>query len=92
MYLRKVNGPRVVTMPDGRPLCRADLPDPGTQRWVASRKAKVACAVTHGLIGWSEAKARYALSDEELKAWIRANAADGEAGLKQSKLTGKNRS
>jgi len=92
MYLRKVNGPRVVTMPDGSTLCRADLPDPGTQRWVASRKAKVACAVTHGLIGWSEAKARYALSDEELKGWIRANAAHGEAGLKQARSAAKTRS
>ncbi|MGR3371556.1 MAG: DUF1153 domain-containing protein, partial [Pseudooceanicola nanhaiensis] len=36
MYLKKVNGPRAVTLPDGTVFSRADLPPPETARWVAS--------------------------------------------------------
>ncbi len=41
MYLKRVDGPRQVTLPDGSVLSRADLPPVETQRWVASRKAIV---------------------------------------------------
>lgn len=69
MFLRKSAGPRVVTLPDGRPLSRADLPDPNTSRWVAARKRSVAEAVQTGLISRQDAKRNYALSDFELDAW-----------------------
>ena len=55
MYLKKVDGPRAVTLPDGTVMTRADLPAPGTRRWVASRKAAVVRAVRHGLMSRAEA-------------------------------------
>lgn len=82
MYLRKVDGPRTITLPDGTIMTRADLPEPGTRRWVASRKAAVVRAVDHGLITDKEAKEIYSLSDEELQAWRNAVVTYGEAALK----------
>ncbi|PKP84462.1 MAG: DUF1153 domain-containing protein [Alphaproteobacteria bacterium HGW-Alphaproteobacteria-2] len=82
MYLRRMQGPASVLLPDGCRMTRADLPAPDTRRWVASRKAAVARAVTHGLITEDEACARYRLSTEELAAWCTAFARDGEAGLR----------
>jgi hypothetical protein len=86
MYLKRVDGPRAVTLPDGTVMTRADLPPPDTLRWVASRKAAVIRAVVHGLITREEALARYALSGEEYEEWVRAVAAHGEAGLKVTAL------
>ncbi len=86
MYLRKVNGPRSVTLPDGTVMTRADLPAPNTRRWVASRKAAVVRAVEHGLLCQEEARARYALSEEEFESWRRAVQTHGEAGLKVTSL------
>jgi hypothetical protein len=82
MYLKKVDGPRQVTLPDGTILTRADLPDPQTRRWVASRKAIVIKAVKHGLLTESEAKERYALSDEEYALWVAAIEKHGEKALR----------
>lgn len=82
MYLKRVDGPRQVTLPDGSILTRADLPDPKTRRWVASRKSIVVKAVVHGLITESEARERYALSEEEFALWRAAVEKHGEAGLK----------
>ena len=86
MYLKRVDGPRAVTLPDGTVMTRADLPPADTLRWVASRKASVVRAVTHGLISREEALQRYALSGEEFDEWARAIAAHGEAGLKVTAL------
>ncbi len=82
MYLRKVNGPRSVTLPDGTVMTRADLPPSSTRRWVASRKAAVVRAVEHGLLSREEARSRYALSEEEFESWRLAVQVHGEAGLK----------
>ncbi|MDN5786201.1 DUF1153 domain-containing protein [Pseudorhodobacter sp.] len=82
MYLKKVDGPRQIILPDGTPLCRADLPARDTRRWVASRKAIVVKAVVYGLISESEAMERYALSDEEFALWRAAVATHGENALK----------
>ncbi|WP_225026068.1 CtrA inhibitor SciP [Xinfangfangia pollutisoli] len=82
MYLKRVDGPRQVTLPDGSILCRADLPPPDTRRWVASRKAIVVKAVIHGLIPQSEALSRYALSEEEFALWRQAVELHGEKALK----------
>ena len=82
MYLKRVDGPRQVTLPDGSILTRADLPPPETRRWVASRKAVVVKAVIYGLIAQSEALERYALSDEEFALWCEAVARHGQNGLK----------
>ncbi|MFN6978124.1 MAG: DUF1153 domain-containing protein [Gemmobacter sp.] len=82
MYLKRVDGPRQVTLPDGSVLSRADLPPADTRRWVASRKAVVVRAVVHGLMTEAEALERYALSEEEFALWRRAVEAHGEAALK----------
>ncbi|PJF10714.1 DUF1153 domain-containing protein [Pseudorhodobacter sp. MZDSW-24AT] len=86
MYLKRVDGPRQVTLPDGSILTRADLPAPDTRRWVASRKAVVVRAVVHGLITEAEALERYALSEEEFALWRQAVAQHGENALKVTAL------
>ncbi|MFE3839171.1 CtrA inhibitor SciP [Pseudogemmobacter sonorensis] len=82
MYLKRVDGPRRVTLPDGSVLTRADLPAPDTRRWVASRKAVVVKAVMHGLLAEEEALERYALSQEEFALWRAAVENHGEGALK----------
>jgi hypothetical protein len=86
MYLKKIDGPRAVTLPDGTVLTRADLPPASTRRWVASRKAVVVRAVEHGLIGRADAIERYGLSDEEFDGWQRAVHAHGVEALKVTTL------
>lgn len=86
MYLKKVDGPRIVTLPDGTILSRADLPPERTERWVASRKAKVVQAVKHGLLSREEAMKRYGLSEDELESWARAVDRFGEDALKTTCL------
>ena len=82
MYLKKVEGPRSVTLPDGRIMSRGDLPNEGTRRWVASRKAAVVRGVLYGLITQSGALERYQISEEEFHEWVRAVSEHGEAALK----------
>jgi hypothetical protein len=86
MYLRKVEGPRSVTLPDGSVMTRADLPSADTRRWVASRKAAVLRAVLSGLITRKEALERYKLSEEEFTEWEQAVGNHGEAALKATAL------
>ena len=86
MYLRKIDGPRSVTLPDGTIMTRADLPPAETRRWVASRKAAVVKAVSAGLLQRKEALERYALSDDEFSEWETAIAEHGEAALKATAL------
>ncbi|MCA0961187.1 DUF1153 domain-containing protein [Salipiger bermudensis] len=82
MYLKKIKGPRAVTLPDGTIMTRADLPPAETCRWVASRKAAVVKAVTYGLLSENQAMERYGLSVEELGEWVRAVSNHGEEALK----------
>lgn len=86
MYLKKVDGPRSVTLADGSVMSRADLPEPDTRRWVASRKAAVVRGVVYGLITQSEALERYGISDDEFMEWVRAVTDHGEAALKATAL------
>ena len=86
MYIRKIDGPRAVTLPDGTILSRADLPAPCTRRWVASRKAVVVQAVQHGLLARDEALARYELSAEEFDSWCSAISRHGTDALKVTAL------
>lgn len=86
MYLKKVDGPRQVTLPDGSVLTRADLPADSTRRWVASRKAVVVKAVLFGLITETEALERYALSTEEFQGWCKAVRLHGEKALRVTSL------
>ncbi|KPP87675.1 MAG: Protein of unknown function (DUF1153) [Rhodobacteraceae bacterium HLUCCO07] len=82
MYLKKVDGPRAVSLPDGRVMSRSDLPPANTTRWVASRKAAVVRGVLYGLISHEEALARYGLSKEEFLEWVSAVTEFGEDALK----------
>jgi len=82
MYLKKVDGPRAVTLPDGTVMSAADLPPPDTRRWVVSRKLAVVRGVAHGLITEAEALARYGLSEEEFREWVQAVMQDGAEGLR----------
>jgi len=86
MYLKKVDGPRIVTLPDGSTLSRADLPPDTTVRWVASRKAIVVRAVKHGLLSRDEALTRYKLSGDEFESWCMAVDRFGEDALKTTAL------
>ncbi|SDY95123.1 Protein of unknown function [Jannaschia faecimaris] len=86
MYLRKGPGPRVVTLPDGSQMSRADLPPQGTNRWVARRKEAVVRGVQAGLITREDAIKIYDLSDEELDSWEHAMASHGKNGLKTTLL------
>ena len=86
MFLKKVDGPRAVTLPDGTIMTRADLPPENTRRWVASRKAAVVRGVLYGLIPQSDALERYGLSEEEFLSWVSAVANHGEEALKATSL------
>lgn len=86
MYLRTIDGPRSIKLPDGSILTRADLPAPQTRRWVASRKAIAVKAVAFGLISRGEAKETYDLSDDELDEWEAAVRNHGEVALKATSL------
>ncbi len=86
MYLRKIDGPRSVKLPDGTTMTRADLPAPETRRWVASRKACVVRAVAFGLLSRDDAKETYGLSDDELFEWEAAVRDHGENALKATAL------
>lgn len=86
MYLKKVDGPRAVTLADGSVMTRADLPPGDTRRWVASRKAAVVRGVVYGLISQSTALELYGLSEEEFLEWVRAVSEHGEAALKATAL------
>jgi hypothetical protein len=86
MYIRKIQGPHAVTLPDGTTLTRSDLPSPTTTRWVASRKAAVVHAVDGGLMTAEDAIRTYALSEEELSSWRTAVLQHGEKALKTTAL------
>lgn len=86
MYLKRETGPRMVTLPNGKTMSRADLPDPGTRRWVASCKALVVSAVEAKLITEAEACEMYELSDEELGAWRTAVADHGIKALRATSV------
>jgi len=86
MFLKKVDGPRAVRLPDGSTMTRADLPPSDTRRWVASRKAAVVRGVAFGLITAAEAIKTYGLSEEELQEWKSAVEHHGVGALKATAL------
>ena len=86
MYIKKVEGPRAVSLDDGTVLSLADLPPKDTRRWVASRKAVVVQAVSAGLLSRKAALDRYALSEEEFDLWAQAVEMHGIDALKVTSL------
>ena len=79
--------PRVkyVIGPDGSPLTIADLPAPGTKRWVIRRKAEVVAAVRGGLLSLEEACSRYSLDPDEILSWQHCIDRFGLAGLRTTR-------
>jgi hypothetical protein len=69
----------------GNVIAQYDLPPAHGVRWTALRKADLIAAILGGVITLDEAKARYALTTEELSEWRRALAAGGVSGLKATK-------
>lgn len=82
MFLKKVDGPRAVTLQDGSVITLADLPAKNTMRWVASRKAAVVRGVLYGLISAKAAQERYGISNAEFQEWVKAVSLHGEAALR----------
>jgi hypothetical protein len=76
---RYVNGPCGL-------LTIADLPTPGTKRWVIRRKAELVAAVRGGLLSLELACSRYALSAEEYLSWQDAIDRHGFAALRVTHL------
>jgi Protein of unknown function (DUF1153) len=66
---RVMSSAKHVIGPDGSPLTIADLPAPGTKRWVIRRKAEVVAAVSGGLLSLEEACRRYTLTVDEFRSW-----------------------
>ncbi len=72
--------------PAGRPITMADLPPPGTKRWVMRRKAEVVAGVRAGLISLEDACDRYKLSVEEFLSWQRLIEDYGMRGLRATRI------
>jgi hypothetical protein len=64
----------------------ADLPGPGTKRWVIRRKAEVIAAVRGGLLSLEEACSRYMLTVDELLSWQLSIDQHGLAGLRTTRI------
>jgi hypothetical protein len=75
-----------VVGPDGSPLTIADLPAPGTTRWVIRRKAEVVAAVRGGLLSLEDACSRYTLTVEEFLSWQHSIEQHGLAGLRITRI------
>ena len=76
---------RYVIGPDGSPLTIADLPTPGTKRWVSRRKAEVVAGVRGGLLSLEEACSRYTLTVDEFLSWQYSIDQYGLAGLRSTR-------
>jgi hypothetical protein len=86
MTINHHSRPKYVIGPDGSPLTIADLPQPGTKRWVIRRKAEVIAAVRGGLLSFEEASSRYMLTVDELLSWQSAMDQYGLAGLRTTRI------
>jgi hypothetical protein len=69
-----------------RQQSETELPPPNTRRWTFRRKAAVLDAIRRGALTAEEARARYALSAEELLAWQRDFEQHGLYGLRTTRL------
>ena len=78
--------PKYVLGPDGSPLTMADLPAPGTIRWVIRRKAEVVAAARGGLLSLEEACDRYTLTVDEFLFWQASVDQHGIPGLRATKI------
>ncbi len=74
----------IVRLSESRDL--SHLPPPETKRWVVSRKAQVVDAVRKGLITLPDACARYSLSEEEIRSWMKLSERGGSRALRVTRL------
>ena len=63
-----------------------ELPPPNTRRWTIRRKAAVLDALRSGALTIEQARARYALSVEELRTWERDFERHGLHGLRATRV------
>jgi hypothetical protein len=80
------NRARYVIGPNGSALTIADLPPPGTTRWVIRRKAELVAAVRGGLLSLEEACDRYTLTVDEFLSWQRSIERYGLLGLRATRV------
>jgi hypothetical protein len=80
------NRARYVIGPNGSALTIADLPPPGTTRWVIRRKAELVAAVRGGLLSLEEACERYTLTVDEFLSWQRSIERYGLPGLRATRV------
>ena len=78
------DGAKVVRLNDAADL--SHLPPPDTKRWVVSRKALVVDAVRKGLITLPDVCARYNLSEEEIRSWMKLSERGGSRALRVTRL------
>ncbi len=83
---RDSKGEKYVIGPTGAKLTLADLPPPGTERWVIRRKAEVVAAVRGGLLTFDEACERYNITSEEFIGWQKSIESHGMAGLRTTRI------
>ena len=67
-------------------LTVADLPKPGTTRWVIRRKAEIVAAVSGGLLSLELACSRYGLTPEEYLSWRESIDRHGVRALRVTRL------
>ena len=86
--LAQRNGKRAnyIIGPNGDVVTAADLPSPGTTRWVIRRKAEVVLAVRAGLLTLEEACTRYCLTADEFHSWQIAIERHGLLALRTTQL------
>ena len=86
--LAQRNGKRAnyIIGPNGDVVTAADLPSPGTTRWVVRRKAEVVFAVHAGLLTLEEACTRYSLTADEFHSWQIAIERHGLLALRTTQL------
>lgn len=75
---------KVVRLADGADL--SHLPAPDTKRWVVSRKAQVVDAIRRNLLTLADACARYSLSEEEIRSWMKLAERGGNRALRVTRL------
>ena len=76
---------RIVRISD-RAQALDKLPPPDTKRWVMRRKAQVVSGVRNGVLTAEEACARYNISEEEFKSWVRLMDSHGIRALRTTRL------
>ena len=86
MIDQRHNRARYVIGPGGLALTVADLPPPGTKRWVIRCKAELVAAVRGGLLSLEEACDRYTLTIDEFLSWQRSYDRHGLPGLRATRV------